>query len=71
MPKRSTPGPHRFEITAPADRHALEALQLEIRRLAREHGLEVTEVLIAAEDATARGPAPRSRPRGRRPATRR
>jgi hypothetical protein len=46
-----TQTPRRLEITSAADRHALEALQLEIRRLAREHGFEVTEVRIAdAED---------------------
>jgi hypothetical protein len=51
MRKRSTQSARRFEITSAADRHTLEALQLEIRRLAREHGYEVTDVRITdAED---------------------
>jgi len=62
MPKRSTQSIHRFELTAAADRHALEALQLEIRRLARRHGLEVTDVRITDDD----GPLPRRRRRRRR-----
>jgi len=47
MPKRPTQSVRRIQITSAADRHALEALQLEIRRLAREHGYEVTDVRIA------------------------
>jgi hypothetical protein len=46
MRKRSAQSARRFEITSAADRHMLEALQLEIRRLAREHGYEVTDVRI-------------------------
>jgi hypothetical protein len=47
MPRRSTQRIRQIEITSSADRHTLEALQLEIRRLAREHGFEVTDVRIA------------------------
>jgi hypothetical protein len=51
MPKRSARSTRRIEITSTADRHMLEAFQLEVRRLAREHGFEVTHVRIAeAED---------------------
>ena len=46
MPKRSTQSVRRILITSAADRHTLEALQLEIRRLAREHKYEVTDVRI-------------------------
>jgi hypothetical protein len=46
MPRRSTQRVHRVEITSTADRHTLEALQLEIRRLARQYGFEVTDVQI-------------------------
>jgi cupin superfamily acireductone dioxygenase involved in methionine salvage len=46
MPKRPTRSVRRIQITSAADRHTLEALQLEIRRLAREHGYEVTDVRI-------------------------
>jgi hypothetical protein len=64
MPKRSTRSIHRFELTAAADRHALEALQLEIRRLARRHGFEVTDVRITDVDDS--GPLPQRRRRRRR-----
>jgi hypothetical protein len=46
MPRRSTQRVRRVEITSTADRNTLEALQLEIRRLAREYGFEVTDVRI-------------------------
>ena len=36
-----------LEIVAGGDRHEMEALQLEIRRLAREHGVEIVSVEIA------------------------
>jgi hypothetical protein len=35
------PEPESLELTADLDAHAAEALRLEIRRLARRHGLEV------------------------------
>jgi hypothetical protein len=47
MTNRSTQTVRRFQITSAADRHALEAFQLELRRLAREHGYEVIDVRIA------------------------
>jgi ABC-type uncharacterized transport system substrate-binding protein len=40
------PPTRRLAITSSGDRNELEALQLEIRRLAREHGLEVTDIRI-------------------------
>jgi ABC-type uncharacterized transport system substrate-binding protein len=40
------PTTRRLTVTTAGDRHDLEALQLEIRRLARAHGVEVTEVRI-------------------------
>jgi ABC-type uncharacterized transport system substrate-binding protein len=46
MPRRAPPTIRRIEITSAADRHTLEALQLEIRRLARQHGLDVIDVQI-------------------------
>jgi len=32
---------HRLRLARGLDRHAVEALWLELRRLAREHGLEI------------------------------
>jgi len=52
-PPREDTAQH-LEIVADGDRQELEALQLEIRRLAREHGVEVVRVEIA--------PAPARRP---------
>ena len=53
-----------LEIVADGDRQELEALQLEVRRLAREHGVEIVRVEIA--------PAPpRRQISGRRSARRR
>ncbi|MBI3457547.1 MAG: hypothetical protein HY002_17345 [Candidatus Rokubacteria bacterium] len=37
---------HRIEITGIPDRHAAEALQLEIRRLARRYGIDIREIRI-------------------------
>jgi hypothetical protein len=48
----------RLTLTSSGDRNDLEALQLEIRRLAREHGVEVSEVRI---DRVERRPARRRR----------
>jgi hypothetical protein len=45
-PKR-VPPTRRLSLTTTGDRHELEALQLEIRRLARAHGIEVTDLRIA------------------------
>jgi hypothetical protein len=44
-PKR-TATTRRLTLTTTGDRHELEALQLEIRRLARAHGMEVTDLRI-------------------------
>lgn len=40
----------RLEITGSLDRHAAEALQLEVRRLARRYGVEVRSVRIEREE---------------------
>jgi len=39
--------PTRLEIIVDGDRRAMEALQLEIGRLARKHGVEIVDVEIA------------------------
>ena len=44
-PRRS-PTTRRLTLTSSGDRNDLEALQLEIRRLAREHGVEVSDLRI-------------------------
>jgi hypothetical protein len=44
-PKRAPPT-RRLTLTTAGDRHELEALQLEIRRLARAHGIEVTDLRV-------------------------
>jgi hypothetical protein len=54
-----------LEIVADGDRQELEALQLEIRRLAREHGVEVVRVDIAPARPRRRVSA-RRRPASRR-----
>jgi hypothetical protein len=38
--------PRRLTLTARGDRNDAEALQLEIRRLAREHGIELADIRI-------------------------
>ena len=40
---------HRMEIAGDLGRHAAEALQLEIRRLAKRHGVEITDLRIEKE----------------------
>ncbi len=57
-------GARHLEIVADGDRQELEALQLEIRRLAREHGVEIVRVEIVPAAA-------RRRVSARRPARRR
>jgi hypothetical protein len=52
------PPGRRLSIRAAGDRGDLEALQLEIRRLARAHGVEIDEVRI---ERVERPPARRSR----------
>jgi hypothetical protein len=44
-PKRA-PNTRRLTLTTTGDPHELEALQLEIRRLARAHGIEVTDLRV-------------------------
>ena len=41
----------RVEISGRMDRHAAEALQLELRRLAKRHGLDIKEVRIDRPEA--------------------
>lgn len=37
---------HRIKIKGDMDRHTVEALRLEIRRLAKRYGVEITEFRI-------------------------
>jgi hypothetical protein len=46
MEKDSTRAVRRIELTGDLDRHAAEALQLEIRRLAKRYGIEIEECRI-------------------------
>ena len=55
----------RLEIVAGGDRHEMEALQLQIRRLAREHGVEIESVEIVPA-AVRRPVSARRRARRRR-----
>ena len=57
-PKAERYATRRLSLTSSGDRGALEVLQLEIRRLARAHGLEVTDVRI---ERVERGRPSRSR----------
>jgi hypothetical protein len=57
-PKGERSATRRLTLTSSGDRGALEVLQLEIRRLARAHGLEVTDVRI---ERVERGRPSRSR----------
>jgi hypothetical protein len=45
----------RIEITGDMDRKAVEALQLEIRRLARLHGVRIAELRIERAPADEQG----------------
>jgi type IV pilus biogenesis protein CpaD/CtpE len=56
-----------LELTGALDAHAAEALALEIRRLAREHGVEVTITPMRMESAA----SVRSSPSRRMPPPRR
>jgi hypothetical protein len=44
--KPPTAQEQRFEVHGRMDRHAAEALQLEIRRLAKRYGIEVKQIRI-------------------------
>ncbi len=46
MAKDSTGGAPRVEISGDLDRHAAEALRLEIRRMARRYGIDIKEIRI-------------------------
>jgi len=41
----------RVEISGRMDRHAAEALQLELRRLAKRHGVDIKDVRIHRPEA--------------------
>ena len=46
MPKKSDEAQESFEIAGDLDRRAAEALELELRRLAQRHGVEITDFRI-------------------------
>jgi hypothetical protein len=46
MPSDSAARDARVEIDGMLDRHAAEALRLEIRRLAKHYGVEISEIRI-------------------------
>jgi hypothetical protein len=56
MEKDRREAAHRIEITGTLDRHALEALQLEIRRLAKIHGVEIKGLQV---ERTEKGSSPK------------
>lgn len=41
---------HRFEITGEMDRHAVEALTLEVRHLAQRFGFEVRDLRVQVRE---------------------
>lgn len=43
MREKTGEAEERFEITGDLDRQAAEALELELRRLAQRHGVEITD----------------------------
>ena len=55
------PADERIRLPAPDDRVAAEALALEIRRLARKHGLVVKSVRVEAGGLDADPPDPAER----------
>lgn len=65
MPTSRPETTQRLEIVAGGDRQDMEALQLEIRRLAREHGVEIVSVEIVPV-ASRRAVSARRRARRRR-----
>ena len=46
----------RIEVSAHAERHAIEALYLELRELARQHGLKIEYRLTRGEPGDTPGP---------------
>ncbi|HTO12925.1 MAG TPA: hypothetical protein VMQ51_15230 [Candidatus Binatia bacterium] len=65
MPTSREETTQHLEIVAGGDRQDMEALQLEIRRLAREHGVEIVSVEIVPA-APRRAVSARRRARRRR-----
>lgn len=57
MRKKSGEAEERFEITGDLDRQAAEALELELRRLAQRHGVEITELRIETVERGTRRPS--------------
>jgi hypothetical protein len=50
---RAEERPFHFEVRGDLDRHAAEALRLEIRQLAKQYGLDISAVLVEpAEEAS-------------------
>lgn len=47
MEKDRAEAVHRIEITGSLDRHSAETLQIEIRRLAKRHGIEIKKMRLA------------------------
>ena len=47
MEKDRVEAVHRIEITGSLDRHSAEALQIEIRRLAKRHGIAIKTMRLA------------------------
>lgn len=52
---------HRFEISGDLDVHAIEALRLEIGRLAARHGAVITTLRVAPARQKSRTPQPEFR----------
>lgn len=52
MTDSPTPAVTRIAITGELDRHAVEAIRLMVRRLARQHGFEVRESTERPDEAT-------------------
>ena len=46
MEKDSAEAGYRIEITGTLDRHEVEVLQLELRRLAKRYGVEIKELQV-------------------------
>lgn len=51
MEKEPAEDVHRIEITGSLDRHAVEALQLELRRLAKRTGVDIQVLRIERVEA--------------------
>jgi hypothetical protein len=42
----------RIEVIGDLDRHGLEALQLEVRRMAKQHGIKIAKITVEKIDET-------------------